>query len=111
MTSMQERLQGIKEMLVAITPDTYHYFREVRKSRYIIWAEDTEEGSFHADNKKQRQGIHGTIDLFTKQEYDPMVDRIQEGLEGLEKCAWSLNSVQYEDETNMIHYEWDFELR
>lgn len=111
MTSMQERLREVKEMLVALTPDTYHYFRAVKKTRYIIWAEDTEDNSFHADNKKQRQGIHGTIDLFTNQEYDPLADRIQDGLNGLERCAWALNSVQYEDETNLIHYEWDFELR
>lgn len=111
MTSIQERLESLKQMLVAISPDVYHYFRRVNKTRYIIWAEDSEENSFHADNKKQRQGIHGTIDLFTKQEYDPMADDIQEGLNGLDGCAWSLNSVQFEDETNLIHHEWEFTLR
>ena len=52
--------------------------------------------------------MRGTIDLYTRQEFDPAVDQIQEGLNTSEGVGWVLSSVQYEDETNLIHYEWTF---
>jgi hypothetical protein len=53
--------------------------------------------------------VTGTIDLFTQNEFDPVVDQIQEGLNEL-GIGWDLNSTQYEDETNLIHYEWTFRV-
>lgn len=110
MKSMMNRLLPIRNMLVAILPNaTYHYFRKVSKKRYIIWAEDGEQQSFHAENSKQCQQVTGTIDLFTQNEYDSAVDQIQDGLNDL-GVGWELNSVQHEDETNLIHYEWIFRV-
>ena len=61
-------------MLVGILPDaTYHYWRNVQEDRYIIWAEDGESNSFHGGNRKAEQQLTGTIDLFTKTEYDSAV--------------------------------------
>ena len=37
-----------------------------------------------------------------------VLDEIQEALQNVAPGAWSLLSVQYEDETNLIHYEWEF---
>ena len=109
-STMRNKLIPIRDMLVGILPNaTFHYFRNVKKNRYIIWAEDGEENSHHADNRKQIQQVTGTIDLFTKDEFDPVVDQIQSGLDGL-GVGWELNSVQYEDETTLIHYEWIFRV-
>ena len=58
-------------------------------------------------NEEQQQ-VRGTIDLYTLQEFDPAVDLIQEALNTSEGVGWVLSSVQYEDETNLIHYEWTF---
>lgn len=108
MTSISSKLLPIRDMLVGILPDaTYHYFRKVKKTKYIIWAEDAESDSFGSDNTKQEQQITGTIDLFTKTEYDSTADSIQDGLNAL-GIGWALNTVQYEEETNLIHYEWSF---
>ena len=49
------------------------------------------------------------MDYYTPQEYDPAVDNIQAALNSL-RIPWRLNSVQYEDETNLIHYEWTWEV-
>lgn len=91
-----------------VTPPVYHYWRPAKESRYVVWQEDSEFGAFTADNKKQRQGIYGTIDLFTKQEFDSAVEEIQDTLNSIEHLGWRLNSTQYEDETNFIHHEWEF---
>ena len=109
MMSIQNKLRAVRDALVGVTDKCYHYRRPpaAPKSNYIIWAEDSEDGSFDGDNRKQEQQIHGTVDYFTLKEFDPMVDAIQEAL--LIPCAgYRLNSVQYEDDTNLIHYEWEF---
>ena len=59
------------------------------------------------DNRKQEQQVHGTIDCYTKIEFDPLLDEIQDALNAA-GIGWSLLTVQYEDETNLIHYEWEF---
>lgn len=72
---------------------------------YCVWAEDAENSSVEGDDYKLEQAIQGTIDLFTKTEYDPYADAIQDTLKA-QKISFYLNSVQYEDETGFIHYEW-----
>ena len=51
------------------------------------------------------------MDFFTLDEYDAIIDEIQDSLEGNEGLSWNLNSVQYEEDTKFIHYEWIFEVR
>lgn len=111
--TLENRFTPLMIALGEVCAESYHYWRSAPKGvdAYIVWAEDEESESLNADNKKQRQGIHGTIDFFTKQEFDSRIDELQEKLNTLENYSWRLNSVQYEDETNFIHYEWDFWVR
>lgn len=113
MMSLQNRLETIGAALAEITPHCYHYWRSAPKGvkKYIVWAEDGEQNSFNADNHKVRQGLTGTVDFFTLEEYDAIIDEIQDTLEGIEGLSWNLNSVQYEEDTKFIHYEWMFALR
>lgn len=113
MTSIQSRLEPIGEMLAGLSDHAYHYWRSAPKGTksYIVWAEDEEAQALNTDNLKVKQGIHGTIDYFTKVEFDEMVDDIQEGLNELENVSFRLNSVQYEEETGFIHHEWEFWVR
>jgi len=103
------RLSEIRDLLLTVTPDTFHYFAHKKPDKYIVWAEDTEAGSGHADNRKTNQVIQGSIDYFTKTEFDSNVDLIQNKLTEAQ-IAWKLNSVQYEEETKYIHHEWVFEV-
>lgn len=109
MIALQNKLRQIGEAFAGVTTNAYHYFRPVTAFPALIWAESGEADSFHADNKKACQNIQGTVDLFTKTEFDPLLDDVQTALEGL-GVAWYLSSVQYEDETNAIHYEWTWEV-
>lgn len=113
MTSIQSRLEPIADMLAEINENCFHYWRSAPKGtkQYIVWAEDEEAQDLNADNAKIKQGIHGTIDYFTKTEFDSAVDDIQDGLNDLENVSWRLNSVQYEEETGFIHHEWEFNAR
>lgn len=109
MIALQNKLRQMGEAFAAVTPNSCHYFRPVTAFPALIWAEDGEADSFNADNHKACQNITGTVDLFTKTEFDPLLDDVQAALEGL-GVAWRLESVQYEDETNAIHYEWTWEV-
>lgn len=108
---ISQKIEKVKNALISIPNlKVYHYWRPRLEAPFCIWAEDGEGYSHHSNNKKEEQVISGTIDYFTKEEYDTMLDLIQEALNNAEDVAWELLSVQYEDETNLIHYEWSFEV-
>lgn len=94
---------------MSVTDNVFHYEALGGKDQYIVWAEDGEGTSVEADNQKINQSIQGTIDYFTKRENDVNVIAIQSALKATE-ISFYLNSVQYEDETKYIHYEWVFEV-
>lgn len=92
-----------------VSDNVSHYEALNKTDKYIVWAEDSESSSLNADNKKEIQAIQGTIDYFTKKDNDTVVNEIQEALKA-EKVSFYLNSVQYEEETGYIHYEWVWEV-
>lgn len=109
MLSLQSKLNQIGTALAALTENAFHYWRPVKKVPCIMWAETGETGSFHSGNRKSEQVIAGTCDYYTKKEFDPLIDAVQDTLEGL-GFAWRLDAVDYEDETNLIHYSWTWEV-
>ena len=110
---MQSKLKIIPEILRSVTEKVYHYDAMGQDDKYIIWAEDSEGDSVEGNNQKIKQSIQGTIDYFTREEFDENVDKIQEAL--IASCvSFYLNSVQYESRDDSgagyIHYEWVFEV-
>lgn len=108
--SMQAKLMTIADTLGTIQGlkvSHYDYFGTAET--YCVWAEDQEQASVEGDNYKLEQAIQGTIDLYTKTEFDTFVDSIQAALKAA-KISFYLNSVQYEQETDFIHYEWVFSV-
>lgn len=101
------KLVDLRDLLLTVTPNVYHYEAHKQDGNYIVWAEDGEAGAAYADNKKTSQVIGGTIDYFTKDEFDPAFDLIQAKLNSVD-IAWKLNSIQHEEDTGYIHYEWTF---
>lgn len=108
---MMLQLQKIRDALVSIEGLTvYHYWRPRLKAPFCVWAEDGEGDSLQANNHKAEQVITGTIDYFTQIEYDCMAEKIQCALNDLENCGWNLSSVDYESDTNLYHFTWDFQI-
>lgn len=101
-------LDMIRDALLTVTPNVYHYEAFKKTDRYIVWAEDGAHGDY-ADNSMVTQVITGTVDLFTKMENDPYFDAVQDALNSID-IAWGLNSIQYEDSTGYTHYEWSWEV-
>lgn len=103
------KLKKIRNVLNLVHDNVNHYVSDGRYKEYIVWMEDGEGSSLHLDNNKNMQTITGTIDFFTKEEYSPVIDSIQKELEKA-GISYVLNSVQYEETTQFIHYEWRFEI-
>lgn len=103
-------LQSLKTLLLTIGPPVFHYFASGQTGNYIVWAEDGEGDTVHADGQKVERAITGTIDYFTKTENDPVVQQIEDALDSDDGISWYLNSVQYEQDTGYIHFEWVWEV-
>jgi hypothetical protein len=107
------KLTDLRDLLLTVFSSlgvpVFHYYATQQSDKYIVWAEDGEADSTSGDNKKIDQVLQGTIDYFTKTEFDPNFQVIQEKLNSAE-ISWRLNSIQYEEDTGYIHYEWVWEL-
>lgn len=104
---LQMKLRQIGVAFAALTNNCYHYYRPVKTIPCLIWAETGEDNSFNSDNHKSEQRIIGTVDCFTKTEFDTLLDGVQSTLDTL-GLTWTLDAVQYEEETNLIHYTWSW---
>lgn len=107
--SVHAKLRLVRDALAPIMDTVKHYYAEPGGERYIIWQEDDEGDSLRADNAVSEQVMTGTVDLFTKREFDTAADEIPQALE-LAGIVCRLNSTQWEEETGYIHYEWIFEV-
>ena len=106
--SLQAKLKQVWEALnAALGTIVYHYFRPTGKVPACVWQEQGEDNAFYSGNHKTEQSIRGTVGYYTLEEFDENADTIQETLDGL-GVGWTLESVQYEEDTKVIHYEWSF---
>lgn len=100
-------LADVKNALLGVLPGkVYHYFTATGAvAPYIVWAEDGQSDSLHGDEIMTDQIIEGTIDLFTKVEYDPLFSGIQDALNNA-GIPFRLNHSGYETDTKIFHFEW-----
>ena len=75
---------------------------------YGVISLEGQESSVGGDNRIDSQAIRGSIDLFVHGIDASGAVAVQNAINGL--VAWRLNSIQYEDDTGLIHYEWIFEM-
>ena len=71
---------------------------------------DFEIESDDGDDRKQDRAWEGSIDLFTHGEKWLTVAAVESALVEVCEKAWSLNSIQYEQKTGLIHREFIFEI-
>lgn len=103
------RFNGLVSALLSVGVPVSRYFASKKRDKYIVWAEDGQANSLHADGRVVARSIQGTVDYYTKTEDDPVAERIELALNGTD-ISWRLNSVQHEEDTGFIHFEWVFEV-
>ena len=77
---------------------------------YGVVSLDSGAGTLAGDQKIIAQAVEGTVDLYLRDISTTNPKTVQGVLNDLDGCAWRLNSIQYEDETGLIHWEWVFQL-
>ena len=104
-----DKIKKVKKALVNIIPRSYHYEApDKAKTPYAVWYEERQD-SLNADDKAAETTIDGVVHYFTKKEYDDIPDELFEAFTAADICI-ALNSIQYEEDTKIIHYEWTWEL-
>lgn len=102
------RLQSLTQLHDAMPVTMHHYGAHRAAAPYGVWAED-QDVSPGADNRRSTVILSGSTDYYTKQDFDPNVDAIQDVFDAAGWISAQINSVQYEDETGLLHYEWAWE--
>ena len=109
--TLQQTLKKFGETLAGLSVSVFHYTRpQTATNRYGVWQEEGGTNSFHADNGEAEHAVSGSLDYYTKEEFDGAVDEIQEVLADLPGCSWELTDVQFEEDTGLIHYTWEWEI-
>ncbi len=99
-------LSKVRDLFEAVLPGAvYHIEARTTNDKYIVWAEDGQVGASYADDKMVDQEIEGTVDLFTRYEYDHIFDTLQMAMNNSD-MTWRFNSTQRETSTGYFHHEW-----
>lgn len=101
-------LTALSDLHAAMPVTMHHYGAQQPAVPYGVWAEDGDV-SPAADNVRSTIILSGTTDYYTKTENDANVDAIQAVFDGAGWISAQINSVQYEDDTALVHYEWAWE--
>lgn len=84
-----------------------HYaWSKAPEGDFGTYAEDSGK-DMSADNIHGERGTVGYINYFTRDDSGTPRTTIEAALNSI-NIPWNLNSVQYENDTGFIHYEWEF---
>ena len=78
------------------------------ESDFGVVAPDMEAGSLSGDGGKQDRAFDVSVHLFFRKLSDREADvaAVESAMASACGSSWELNSVQYEQETGLFHYEW-----
>lgn len=114
-------LEIIKNALTGLDASVYQFTAPPKTALpYIVYAPDGAD-AFQADMRHGERVTEGTVDLYTGNASDPLIQAIESALNqlaGTATIAWYLNSIQYDTQagtpssgySGLIHYEWVFQI-
>jgi len=79
---------------------------------YGVYSED-DRPQFIAGDRNVESSTHGYVSLFTRDDTGAtqnLVETYFRGLQSTNVFCWTVNTIQYEDNTRFIHIEWEVEL-
>ena len=110
MKSLNSKLKEFAELLrYTSTNEIYHYDATGGKGdRYIVWQEEGESDSLFLDNQHDEIILKGSLDIYTKVEFDDLVDDVID-LFNANGVPFNIISIEYETNSSYIHYSFDWE--
>lgn len=89
-------------------PFAFAAWSEAPSGDYGVYTPDG-ANDLEADDTHAEKAIAGTVDYFTRSDGGTAKALIETALDTVEGLAWQLNSVQYENDSGYLHFEWAFE--
>lgn len=99
----------LRHLDIQTTYNVYHYWRPMMQTPFIVWAEDGEADDFHSDNRKSEVLMNVSVDVYTKEEFDPLLDKVFNFLNE-SGIPFTIDSVDFEEDTGIIHYAFSCEM-
>lgn len=100
----------LEELINALNATGYqfahHAWSKAPNGDYGTYSESS-GNDFTADQKHVERGTEGYISYFTRDDSGTPRSTIEAVLNEL-NIPWYLNTIQYENDTGYIHYEWGF---
>lgn len=104
-----DRIQKLKDQLLTVGPTVYESWAHKAKTPYIVWLMNG-GSDLKANGRTQEQAISGTVHLFERKTApESFFDGVQKALNRAE-CAWAISSIQHEQDTGLVHFEWSWEV-
>lgn len=66
--------------------------------------------TLEGDNEIQNRAFEGSVDLYMPTRDKTLIGKVKEVLIAQCDGAFTLSSIQHEEETGLLHYEWVFQL-
>ena len=102
-------MQELKNALLATGYPFAHFaWSHAPTGTYGIYGEDG-ENRLAGDNRTVEKAMVVYVALFTKDDSGEPMNKVETALQSI-PCAWYLNTVQFEENTGYIHYEWAVEV-
>ena len=97
-------VREIQSLIAGVDPEARHYINVKDGSNYTVWMEYMRTGL--AGDDVHETGWKFEVDRFTKQEYDPVAEAIEEALKADPRVAFTYN-VDFEQDTGYIRHLFD----
>lgn len=85
-------------------PFAHFSWSSAPKGDFGVYAEDS-AGTFFADSRNASSRLAGYVDYFTRSDSESVKQTIEDALRNA-GVIWWLESIQFEEDTSFIHYEW-----
>ena len=104
----------LNELKVGYTPMPFAHFAwsSAPKGDYGVYAEDGAD-QFQANNRYGEHIMRGSVDWYTRSDDERgrnQIETLFKTIQETECFAWYLNTIQYENDTHFLHYEWIVEV-
>lgn len=110
MSNEEPEMRWYEKIVAAHTAvtDQVSHLERMQSERYFVWQEDG-GNDLNADGLHAERAVTGFTDLFTTVEFDPWAADLGDSFDAL-GISWEMRDIQYEEETGITHYTWDWEV-
>lgn len=103
-------MEELISLLKTLTDKLYHHTAPPNAvPPYIVYGEQGQGEILSADDQQDEYSTTVTIDIFSKTEKEPLFQQVYSVLNNND-ISFYLKSVQYEQDTGLIHYEYEADV-